>query len=126
MRHYAALPHAKVCGAIQTVQMLGAYPAKVLAFEFLVLMVCRTEDVRRVRVREVSESRLIGIPFDQGGPLTWPTAGIEARGGANPGRNQWALLGALSTSRCSTRTIRKRADTELQARIRLSKCGHER
>ena len=45
-RHHPALPYAKVGGAIETVRMSGAYPATVLAFEFLVLTACRSGEVR--------------------------------------------------------------------------------
>ena len=45
-RHHPALRYAKVGGAIETVRMSGAYPATVLAFEFLVLTACRSGEVR--------------------------------------------------------------------------------
>ena len=45
-RHHPALPYANVGGAIKTVRMSGAYPATVLAFEFLVLTACRSGEVR--------------------------------------------------------------------------------
>ena len=40
-QHHRALPYAEVAGAIATVRGSGAYPATVLAFEFLVLTACR-------------------------------------------------------------------------------------
>ena len=45
-RHHPALPYAEVAGAIATVRASGAYPATVLAFEFLVLTACRSGEVR--------------------------------------------------------------------------------
>ena len=52
-RHHPALPYAKVGGAIETVRMSGAYPATVLAFEFLVLTACRSGEVRGARWKEM-------------------------------------------------------------------------
>ena len=45
-RHHPALPYAEVAGAIETVRASDAYPATVLAFEFLVLTACRSGEVR--------------------------------------------------------------------------------
>ena len=45
-QHLAALPYAEVAEAIETVRRFGAYPATVLAFEFLVLTACRSGEVR--------------------------------------------------------------------------------
>ena len=52
-RHHPALPYAKVGGAIETVRMSGAYPATVLAFEFLVLTACRSGEVRGALWKEM-------------------------------------------------------------------------
>ena len=52
-RHHPALPYAKVGGAIETVRMSGAYPATVLAFEFLVLTACRSGEVRGALWKEI-------------------------------------------------------------------------
>ena len=51
-RHHPALPYAEVAGAIATVRASGAYPATVLAFEFLVLTACRSGEVRGARWKE--------------------------------------------------------------------------
>ena len=48
-RHHPALPYAEVAGAIATVRASGAYPATVLAFEFLVLTACRSGEARGAR-----------------------------------------------------------------------------
>ena len=45
-RHHRALPHAEVAGAIEAVRGSGAYAGSKLAFEFLVLTVCRSGEVR--------------------------------------------------------------------------------
>ena len=52
-RHHPALPYAQVGGAIETVRMSGAYPATVLAFEFLVLTACRSGEVRGALWKEM-------------------------------------------------------------------------
>ena len=62
-RHHAALPYAKVSEAIETVRMSGAYPATVLAFEFLVLTACRSGEVRGALWKEMDlEGREWRIP----------------------------------------------------------------
>ena len=62
-RHLAALPYAEVAGAIETVRRSGAYPATVLAFEFLVLTAGRSGEVRGARWDEVDlEGREWRIP----------------------------------------------------------------
>ena len=62
-QHLAALPYAEVAGAIATVRGCGAYPAAVLAFEFLVLTACRSGEVRRARWDEFDlEAREWRIP----------------------------------------------------------------
>ena len=52
-RHLAALPYAKVAGAIATVRASGGPPSSVLAFEFLVLTACRSAEVRGARWAEI-------------------------------------------------------------------------
>ena len=52
-RHHPALPYAEVAGAIGAVRASGAYPATVLAFEFLVLTACRSGEVRGAWWKEV-------------------------------------------------------------------------
>ncbi len=52
-RHHRALPYAEVAGAIEVVRASGAYPATVLAFEFLVLTACRNGEVRGARWKEM-------------------------------------------------------------------------
>ena len=52
-RHHPALPYAKVGEAIETVRMSGAYPATVLAFDFLVLTACRSGEVRGALWKEM-------------------------------------------------------------------------
>ena len=52
-RHHPALPYVQVGGAIETVRMSGAYPATVLAFEFLVLTACRSGEVRGALWKEM-------------------------------------------------------------------------
>ena len=62
-RHHRALPYAEVAGAIATVRAFGAYPATVLAFEFLVLTACRSGGVRGARWQEIDlEAREWRIP----------------------------------------------------------------
>ena len=62
-RHLAALAYAEVAGAIETVRRSGAYPATVLAFEFLVLTAGRSSEVRGARWDEVDlEGREWRIP----------------------------------------------------------------
>ena len=53
-RHHPALPYAEVAGAIEVVRRSGAYPATVLAFEFLVLTACRSGEVRGARWDEIN------------------------------------------------------------------------
>ena len=65
-RHHPALPYAKVGGAIETVRMSGAYPATVLAFEFLVLTACRSGEVRGALWKEMDlEGREWRIPAER-------------------------------------------------------------
>ena len=52
-RHHRALPYAEVAGAIEAVRRSSAYPATVLAFEFLVLTACRSGEVRGARWKEM-------------------------------------------------------------------------
>ena len=62
-QHHRALPYAEVAGAIATVRRSGAYPAAVLAFEFLVLTACRGSEVRGARWEEIDfEAREWRIP----------------------------------------------------------------
>ena len=62
-RHLAALPYAKVAGAVAAVRGSGAGPATVLAFEFLVLTACRSGEVRGARWEEMDlEAREWRIP----------------------------------------------------------------
>ena len=65
-RHHRALPYPEVAGAIATVRGSGAYPATVLAFEFLVLTACRSGEVRGARWEEVDlEAREWRIPAER-------------------------------------------------------------
>ena len=65
-RHHPALPYAEVAGAIETVRESGAYPATVLAFEFLVLTACRSGEVRGARWEEMDlEGREWRIPAER-------------------------------------------------------------
>ena len=52
-QHLAALPYAEVAGALEQVRGSGAYPATVLAFEFLVLTACRSGEVRGALWKEI-------------------------------------------------------------------------
>ena len=52
-QHLAALPYAEVAGALEQVRGSGAYPATVLAFEFLVLTACRSGEVRGAQWKEI-------------------------------------------------------------------------
>ena len=62
-RHHRALPYPKVAGAIATVRGSGAFPATVLAFEFLVLTACRSAEVRGARWDEIdTQARVWRIP----------------------------------------------------------------
>ena len=62
-QHHRALPYAEVGEAIEHVRGSGAYPATVLAFEFLVLTACRSGEVRGALWKEMDlearESRRI-------------------------------------------------------------------
>ena len=65
-RHLAALPYTEVAGAIETVRGSGAYPATVLAFEFLVLTACRSGEVRGALWKEMNpEGREWRIPAER-------------------------------------------------------------
>jgi len=65
-RHLPALPYAEVAGALEQVRGSGAYPATVLAFEFLVLTACRSGEVRGARWKEMDlEAREWRIPAER-------------------------------------------------------------
>ena len=65
-RHHPALSYAKVGAAIETVRVSGAYPATVLPFEFLVLTVCRSGEVRGALWDEIDrEAREWRIPAER-------------------------------------------------------------
>ena len=65
-RHHRALPFAEVGGAIEMVRGSGAYPATVLAFEFLVLTACRSGEVRGAQWEEMDlEGREWRIPAER-------------------------------------------------------------
>ena len=65
-QHHRALPYGEVAGAIATVRESGAYPATVLAFEFLVLTACRGSEVRGSRWDEIDiEAREWRIPAER-------------------------------------------------------------
>ena len=65
-QHHRALPYAEVGEAIETVRASGAYPATVLAFEFLVLTACRSGEVRGALWEEVDlEGREWRIPSER-------------------------------------------------------------
>ena len=66
VRHLPALPYAAVAHAIETVRGSGAYPATVLAFEFLVLTACRSGEVRGALWKEINlEAREWCVPAER-------------------------------------------------------------
>ena len=101
-QHLAALPYAEVAGALEQVRRSGAYPATVLAFEFLVLTACRSGEVRGARWEEMDlEAREWRIPPER------MKAGREHRVPLSPRRARGAprgerLLGT-ARGRCSPR-----------------------
>ena len=65
-QHLAALPYAEVAGALEQVRGSGAYPATVLAFEFLVLTACRSGEVRGALWKEMDlEAREWRLPAER-------------------------------------------------------------
>ena len=78
-RHHRALPYAEVAGAIAKVRASGAYPATVLAFEFLVLTACRSGEVRGARWKEMDlagrEWRIPGARMKTGREHRVPLSG---------------------------------------------------
>ena len=65
-QHHRALPYAEVGDAIEQVRGSGAYPATVLAFEFLVLTACRSGEVRGALWKEMDlEGREWRIPGER-------------------------------------------------------------
>ena len=86
-RHHPALPHAEVAGAIETVRMSGAYPATVLAFEFLVLTACRSGEVRGALWKEMdlNGTGMAHSPrADEDGPGA-PGSAVQGGAGGAPG-----------------------------------------
>ena len=66
VRHLPALAYAEVAGALETVRRSGADPATVLAFEFLVVTVCRSGEVRGALWKEIDlEAREWRIPAER-------------------------------------------------------------
>ncbi len=53
-RHQPALPYPEVRGAMERVRASRAYPSTVLAFEFLVLMACRSAFQSDAHLRDAS------------------------------------------------------------------------
>ena len=65
-QHHQALPYAEVGDAIEQVRGSGAYPATVLAFEFLVLTAWRSGEVRGALWKEIDlEAREWRIPAER-------------------------------------------------------------
>ncbi|MDE0474517.1 MAG: site-specific integrase, partial [Gammaproteobacteria bacterium] len=66
VHHLPALPYVEVAGALAQVRDSGAYPATVLAFEFLVLTACRSGEVRGARWKEIDlDTREWRIPAER-------------------------------------------------------------
>ena len=75
-QHHRALPYAEVGDEIELLRGSGAYPATLLAFEFLVLTACRSGEVRgalwnemdfeaegwRIRAERMKTPRERGVP----------------------------------------------------------------
>ena len=53
--HYRALPYNQVSAALRKVRVSGAYPARVLCFEFLTLCAARNTEARLARWEEINE-----------------------------------------------------------------------
>ena len=65
-QHLAALPYAEVGAAIETVRASGAYRRIILAFEFLVLTVCRGSEVRGAQWSEIDfQAREWRVPAER-------------------------------------------------------------
>ena len=65
-KHYRALPHAEVAGAIATVRASRAYWATVAALEYLILTASRSGEVRKARWDEVDlETATWTVPADR-------------------------------------------------------------
>ena len=63
--HLRALPHAEVGLALSKVRVSNAWPASKLAFEYLVLTVCRSSEVRGARWCEIDlEDRTWSVPVE--------------------------------------------------------------
>ena len=64
--HHRALPHAKVGPALAKVRASKAWLATKLAFEYLVLTVCRSSEVRGARWSEIDlEDRVWNVPAER-------------------------------------------------------------
>lgn len=64
--HHRALPHAEVGLALAKVRASNAWPATKLAFEYLVLTVCRSSEVRGARWSEIDlEDRIWSVPAER-------------------------------------------------------------
>jgi len=96
-QHHRALPYAEVAGAIAAVRESGAYPATVLAFEFLVLTACRGHRGTR---RPVGGDRHRGAGVahsggaDEDGPGAPGSPLRQGAGGAGGGAGARGRLGA--------------------------------
>ena len=61
VQHHKALPHSDVAAAMATVQVSGAWAATKLAFQLLVLTVCRSGEVRGARWDEIDRDAALWI-----------------------------------------------------------------
>ena len=63
--YHRALPHAEVGLALTKVRVSNAWPASKLPFEYLVLTVCRSSEVRGARWSEIDlEDRIWSVPAE--------------------------------------------------------------
>ena len=64
--HHRALPHAEVGRALAEIRGARAWFAAKLAFEYLVLTVCRSSEVRGARWSEINlEDRIWTVPVER-------------------------------------------------------------
>ncbi len=59
VEHRKALPHAEVGAALGKVRRSGAHPGVVLSFEFIVLTVCRSAEVRKATWDEIDRDAAV-------------------------------------------------------------------
>ena len=85
-QQHRALPYAEVGDAIEQVRGSGAYPATVLAFEFLVLTACRSGEVRGALWNEIDlESGEWRIPAERMKTHREHRVPLSGRAGGAPG-----------------------------------------